>query len=52
MGLLHDNSNEKIETLLFSKQKIVGMFCGYFFCTILVEHPNGERQVVGWGHDS
>ena len=52
MGLDNTNSLQEVTELKLKNQKIVGMFSGYFFTVVLVEHENGERQVVGWGHDS
>ena len=52
LGLGHKNTVKNITELKLSEQRIVGMFAGYFFASILVEHQNGERQIVAWGHDS
>ena len=51
LGLGHKNTVKNITELKLSEQRIVGMFAGYFFASILVEHQNGERQIVAWGHD-
>ena len=48
----HRDSKNCVETLKLKEQRIVGMYCGYFHVQVLVEHENGERQIVGWGFDS
>ena len=52
MGLNENKSLKEILKLKLSEQRIVGMFSGYFFTCVLVEYENGERQVVGWGHNA
>ena len=52
MGLDHNSDLESVEKLKLTDQRVVGMYCGYFHASLLVEYENGERQVVGWGYDS
>ena len=52
MGLDHKRNLIENSKLKLSEQRIVGMYSGYFHTCVLVEHENGERQVVGWGYNS
>ena len=52
MGLDHSRCIDQVLKLKLSEQRIVGMYSGYFHTCVLVEHENGERQVVGWGYNS
>jgi hypothetical protein len=51
MGLNHKNNLTSVTKLKLCQQKIVGIQCGYFHVSILVEHENGDRQIVAWGYD-
>ena len=39
---------DQVLKLKLSEQRIDGMYSGYFHTCVLVEHENGERQVIGW----
>eukprot|EP01091_Cochliopodium_minus_P020364 TRINITY_DN8876_c0_g1_i1.p1 TRINITY_DN8876_c0_g1~~TRINITY_DN8876_c0_g1_i1.p1 ORF type:complete len:433 (-),score=74.04 TRINITY_DN8876_c0_g1_i1:3-1277(-) len=51
-GQSDTNSKETPVLLNYCQNKIVGVYCGYFHCQLLVENENGERQIVGWGFNS
>ena len=51
LGLDHNANTCKIEELKLKNSKIVGMFCGYFHVSLLVENEKKERQIVAWGYD-
>eukprot|EP01091_Cochliopodium_minus_P006624 TRINITY_DN1663_c0_g2_i2.p1 TRINITY_DN1663_c0_g2~~TRINITY_DN1663_c0_g2_i2.p1 ORF type:complete len:442 (-),score=62.68 TRINITY_DN1663_c0_g2_i2:14-1339(-) len=52
MGLGKGNETKRTPVkLAYCERKVVGMYCGYFHCQLLVEENNGERQLLGWGYN-